>query len=259
MLRYVAIGRRNFTTSPVPLFSRMNWEFYAVTRGAAAPFFSNMEKPILRQRTLWLLKAKTSYGWRGDGKQCLRAAFHFSSVPPPVKQALGTRDFIAVKLTPKECGEVIDLAKSLEVHFRRPNQFSAMHCERALLTLSLMVLKDQKLQASLPYHQRDEDRLERAMAWYSIHLARNPLVEEVAEAVHMSGANLRLICKKLRGVSPRRLMKQIQIERASEILANTDDKLVQVARECGFQSVEDFCRVFKREKGVSADVWRRYT
>ena len=259
MLRYLAQGLRNFSVSPVPLFSRMNWEFYAVTQGCAAPFYFDSEVPELRSRTLWLLPPKKRHGWKGDGKACTRAVFHFSRVPAEVEETLGERNYLSVRLSAADGREIMALAKSLGPHVQKPNQFSALHCERALLTLSLMVLRDQKMRGTLPLHQRDEERLERAIAWYSVHLAQNPSVDEVANAIHMTGASFRLITKKIRGVPPHRVLREIQIKRACEVLANTADTLDQVVPQCGFQSVEDFCRVFKNEMGVSADVWRKFT
>jgi AraC-like DNA-binding protein len=259
MLRYLAHGLRNFAVSPVPLFSRMNWEFYAVTKGRAAPFFKEGDVPELGRRTLWLLPPQKRHGWKGDGKSCLRAVFHFSQVPQEVQQALGKRNFLSVDLSAQECVELAALAQHLEPHFRKPHQFSAMHCEKALLTLSLLAVRDQTPHATLPLHQRDEERLERAIAWYSVHLASNPTVEQLAAAVHMTSANFRLITRKIRNATPHRIMREIQIKRACEVLANTTCTLDQVAPQCGFQSVEDFCRVYRKEMGVTADVWRKFT
>lgn len=259
MLRYLAHGQRNFSNSPVPLFSRMNWEFYAVTQGCATPFFSDGEVTALHRRTLWLLPPKKRYGWKGNGKACLRAVFHFSRVPTEVEDILGEQKYLSVSLSAAEGAEISALAKNLLPHFQKPNQFSALHCERALLTLSLIVVREQKLRGTLPLHQRDDERLERAIAWYSVHLAQNPSVDEVANAIHMTGASFRLITKKIRGVPPHKVLREIQIKRACEVLANTADTLDQVVPQCGFQSVEDFCRVFKNEMGVSADVWRKFT
>lgn len=259
MLRYLASGPRNFTTSPVPLFERMNWEFYAVLRGCAAPFFREGETPELRVRTLWLLPPRIRYGWKGDGKSCYRAAFHFSKIPLEIEQAMGKQNFLSVRLGDKEGEEIKSMAKSLLPHYRKPHQFSALHCERVLLSLSLMIARDLTPRTTLPLHQRDEVKLERAIAWYSVHLSSNPTVDQVAAAVHMSGTNFRIICRKVRGMSPHKILREIQMKRACEVLANTTSTLDQVAPQCGFQSVESFCRVFRKEMGVTADVWRRYT
>jgi hypothetical protein len=46
------------------------------------------------------------------------------------------------------------------------------------------------------------------------------------------------------------------VERASQLLANSDDTLEVVAKRSGFNSASDLCRVFKRQLKVYPNQWR---
>lgn len=258
MLRYIARGPRNFTTNPVPPSERMNWEFYAITEGNAAPYFLTGRSPSLRSRILWLLPPQVRYGWRGDGRNCQRLAFHFSSVPNEVCAAIGDRPYLTVPLVPEEIKSLHALAGELESHWKSPHQYSHLVCERALLELALIILKQQPLHKEVPLDHLVAERVERAIGWYYANMTKNPSVNEVAAIIHVSPVHLRRLFYQSRGQSPHAVFREMQIKRAKELLATTQWGLESIRQECGFHSVTDFARVFRKEVKSTPDSWRKW-
>lgn len=257
MLRYLAIGPRDFTKSPVPIIPRLNWEFYAVFDGFCAPTFPGGKTPQLRTKTLWVLPARTQYGWMGNGRPCQRAAFHFPSVPSELDWEMKGRNFLAASLEEGDIARLKALAEELKGHLASPHQFSNLVCSRALLDLSLIVLKDVTRRHNVPLMSAASDRVERAIAWYGVHMADNPKIEEVAASVHMTGTHLRRLFRKVKGEPPLSVFRKMQIERAMALMVNTSDTLQTISIQCGFQCATDFARVFRRVMDTSANTWRK--
>lgn len=257
MLRYLAHGLRDFVNDPVPPCPRLNWEFYAVTQGKCAPVIPGHKPLPLRSNVLWLCAPNLLYGWRGE-KPCYRYAFHFATVVPEVKEVLRDNSLYAVDLSRDEILRIKQLANDLEPHFKSPHGLSHLHFEYASMTLSLIILKNEKPKKDIPLHLIAEERVQRVLSWYSINMARNPTVDEVAEAINMTASNLRRMTQKARKTTPHKLFRELQIKRATNLLANTPATLQEVAKQCGFNYVEDFYRVFRQEVGTSPDGWRRH-
>lgn len=257
MLRYIACGPRNFKSSPVPPCQRLNWEFYAITDGYCGPYFTSGTAPALRTGVLWLLPAQSTYGWRGDGKKCQRIALHFSTVPEEVREAMGERRFLVAPIGPPEKARLAELARELDDHWKSPHQYSHLVCEKALLELSLLILKHQPLRKEIPLENIVAERVERAISWFTVNMTRNPSVDEVAAAMHVSGTHLRRLFKQALNQSPHAAFRKVQIKRATELLATTSLTLEEVQRQSGFQSVTDFSRVFRKEMKSTPDTWRK--
>lgn len=257
MLRYLAHGTRDFVKWPVPPVPRLNWEFYIATFGCCAPVFPDGQSPAPRPHTLWVLPAHLTYGWKGDGKPCERVVFHFGSVPGELAESLNNQRFLAVNLSNEEIDAFKSLAQTVETHLKRPHRYSRLYFERALLDLTLVALKDHPTQSQVPLAQKASDRVERAIAWYIVNMSRNPTIEEVAQHLHISTPHLRRHFKEVKRTTPHATFRALQIRRATELLSTSADTLDVIAERCGFQSVTDFSRVFRKEMKTTADNWRK--
>lgn len=57
--------------------------------------------------------------------------------------------------------------------------------------------------------------------------------------------------------SPTQLLQSIRVHRAAERLAFSSDPVIEIAAECGYQSLSHFYRVFARHTGVTPLEYRR--
>jgi AraC-like DNA-binding protein len=258
MLRYLAAGPRNFVTEPVPpTEERLNWEFYCVAEGQAAPYFTSGKNPPLRCTSLWLLPPRLRYGWRGDEKGCYRICFHFTQIPEELSLALGDLPYLVEEMEPRKICHIIELARELEPHWKRPHSFSHLSYDKTLLDLAIMILDKQPKRRDVPLEMLPAERVERAIAWFNFNMFRNPTVDEVASALHMTGTHLRRTFKAIRKKTPHEIFREMQVKRACGLLASTQLTQEEIARQCGFKSVTDFSRVFRCVIGTPADKWRK--
>lgn len=59
------------------------------------------------------------------------------------------------------------------------------------------------------------------------------------------------------GVTPSRYLADLRIERAAGMLLNTNHKLLEICRTCGFENESYFFRLFKDRKGYTPLAYRR--
>ena len=81
-------------------------------------------------------------------------------------------------------------------------------------------------------------------------------VEQLADDLCMSRSNLYIKIKKLTGESALQFVHKIRLERACQLLCDTDKSIAEIATETGFGSSAYFCTCFKREKGKTPNAWR---
>ena len=80
---------------------------------------------------------------------------------------------------------------------------------------------------------------------------------ELAQRTHCTARHLGRIFHELVGMSFRDKRAAIRLERARELLATTDFKIVDVALESGFKSLSLFNLMFARHIGVIPGKWRQ--
>lgn len=107
---------------------------------------------------------------------------------------------------------------------------------------------------SAPAAQR---KLAKAIAHLNEHY-REPLsTEDLARIAALSVSQFERIFRKTFGVSPRQYLLRVRMERASRLLAETDDTVSSIAMECGFYDHAHFTKAFNRSKRVSPSRYRR--
>ena len=92
-------------------------------------------------------------------------------------------------------------------------------------------------------------------------MAREPAAEwtlpALAAKVHMSTEHLRRLCLRELGRTPVQQLTYLRMQRAKELLENSDDKLEAIAPAVGYLSALVFSRAFKRWIGCTPteDPW----
>lgn len=98
--------------------------------------------------------------------------------------------------------------------------------------------------------------LPRIFAYMEQHFAERIGLAEVAAAVHITPAHLARLFRRETGQTIVGTLQRLRIQRACELLATTDKPLLEVAYDCGFESVEHFHRLFRRQCGVTPRLYR---
>jgi len=89
------------------------------------------------------------------------------------------------------------------------------------------------------------------------NLNRKLTVGEVAEIAHLTPQSFCRWFKKSTGHSFVNFVSISRVENACQLLLTSDMTVSTVALECGFESISQFNRVFKKHKGVTATTFRK--
>lgn len=81
-------------------------------------------------------------------------------------------------------------------------------------------------------------------------------IQEIAHECNLSTSHFRQLFKSQIGCSPKDYQIQIRIKKAMSILLNNDDKIINIAYECGFESLTSFNRKFKEKIGITPLKWK---
>ena len=258
MLRYLGLGQRHFGDRPMPAHKRVNWEFFAVIRGKVAPFFSAAPEVTPVADTFWLFPPGHHHGWVGQpGKESEVIVIHFNTVPKVIADFVAERGPPALALSGGDKSFLRAIAKTLRLHYWHPIRESEIHTERAILDLCLLILRDFDERSQPVQTSKSLGKIISAENWRRDHLADNPAIADVAQAVGLSASQLNRLFHQVRKRSPQQVLDRLKIDRAMEILGSSNSKLLSVALACGFTTASNLCRAFRRLNGHTPTVWRR--
>ncbi len=256
MVRYLASGYRDFKKNPVPVIERLNWEIYVVAEGEMAPVFPDRPEIALKSSYAWVIPPGLAYGWRSGRKPPKRYVVHLTTVPNALIQAADERGYFGREISEAEIEQIDRLYQRFEKHAMSFSPLSELKVEKAAIDLALLLLGGVKLVNRAPLDKMDQQRVESVLVWYREHMNEAPTIDAAAAVINVSSGHLRRIFRRARGCSPHDAFMEIRLQHAKELLSSTSRDLLQIGRQCGFQSDSDFCRVFSRHFGISPHKWR---
>ncbi|MCQ4087661.1 AraC family transcriptional regulator [Saccharibacillus sp. JS10] len=81
-------------------------------------------------------------------------------------------------------------------------------------------------------------------------------LQDGADRAAMSVFHFSRFFKNVTGMNYNTYLNELRIRRAEKMIAETDEKLIHIALECGFGNVRTFNRVFRQLRGGTPSQWR---
>ncbi|NLS00559.1 helix-turn-helix transcriptional regulator [Rhizobium sp. P38BS-XIX] len=100
-------------------------------------------------------------------------------------------------------------------------------------------------------------QLRRAVDYIQENCARTIRLEELAELTGLSQSHFSHAFKASTGLPPHQWQTQARLERAKQLLLNSEMPLTSVAVETGFADQAHFTRVFRKNIGAAPASWKR--
>ncbi|WP_281533213.1 response regulator transcription factor [Anaerocolumna aminovalerica] len=89
------------------------------------------------------------------------------------------------------------------------------------------------------------------------HYTEDLSLNTLANIVFLSPKYLSSLFIQVTGISLNRYIKNVRIEKAKELLLNTNMKIADICKEVGYSYVSYFCRIFQEDYGMSPDRYRQ--
>jgi AraC-like DNA-binding protein len=102
----------------------------------------------------------------------------------------------------------------------------------------------------------DQSRVERVMAYIHAHLTETVSRAAVAAEAHLSIWAFSRFFRLRTGKTLPQFVNELRVGRACSLLANERLKIADLALECGFESLANFNRRFRKISGVSPSEYR---
>ena len=147
---------------------------------------------------------------------------------------------LALALIEQDCGRTVAMhvARVLVVYLRRMGGQSQYSAPLAAQTEST------------------SDEFAELERWIAEHLTADLRVERLAERAAMSPRNFARRYRETRKRSPARAVESIRVDAARRALEETDDRIEDIARRCGFASEEHLRGAFARHIGIPPRAYR---
>lgn len=83
-------------------------------------------------------------------------------------------------------------------------------------------------------------------------------LQQMADQCGIQRTRLNIVFQKLTGGTPMEYLSRLRIERAKTLLRETENKIIDIAFECGFSSSQYFANTFKNATGMTPSLYRRH-
>lgn len=94
-------------------------------------------------------------------------------------------------------------------------------------------------------------RMEAALTYIDENITKPLILDDIAQKAGMSRTYFCSVFKKLNGLTPWEYIGLKRIERAKQQLRHTEESVLEIAFDCGFNNISHFNRLFKRATGLS--------
>jgi len=103
----------------------------------------------------------------------------------------------------------------------------------------------------------EDDRLTGIIRYINENYNHIDRIEQIADHFYISKYHLCRFFRKKLNVPPIAYLNAIKIRHACVMMKNGCDNMTEIAMQCGFNSSSYFCKVFKKEKGITPGEYRK--
>jgi len=104
--------------------------------------------------------------------------------------------------------------------------------------------------------EAEADRFAALDRWIAEHLTDDLRVDNLAQKAGMSARNFARRYAEARKMTPARAVEAIRVDAAKRALEETDERMGQIARRCGFSDEDQMRIAFARQVGISPGAYR---
>jgi AraC-like DNA-binding protein len=102
-----------------------------------------------------------------------------------------------------------------------------------------------------------DPRVETIIGYLALHPACPTDVCKLGELVHLSHSYLRKLFIRHTGMAPQQFIHQFKMDQAKQAILQSDEPIMNIALQFGFQDANYFCRLFRMRTGYTPSGYRK--
>ncbi|MBP7175270.1 MAG: AraC family transcriptional regulator [Thermoclostridium sp.] len=123
--------------------------------------------------------------------------------------------------------------------------------------LSLLIGNNRSATPSISKTGNSEKHCKRAIEFISRNYSNNISIQDIASDMNLNRSYLYTIFMKTLNMSPQDFLIHYRLERAIELMGNSELNNGDISRSVGYEDPLQFSRIFKKKKGVSPSAFRQ--
>lgn len=104
---------------------------------------------------------------------------------------------------------------------------------------------------------RDDARIKQMLQFIHEQFASAITMGQIAACASVSESECLRCFHSTIGTSPMAYVKKYRLQKAADLLRNTDEKIQDIGALCGFQEMSYFAKTFRNVYGCTPSEWRR--
>ena len=233
-----------------------SYELYYLVKGERKYFIEDRFF-VVKEGDVVLIPKKVFHRTAGEGG--LRFLVHFSEeflhkyfTDSLLNPLLGGIPFV-FRGENREREKILSLLNTMLAEYGREHQNENLQC--GYLYQLLFTIAN----ANNTYvpHDRPDERITKIIQYINENYNHISDIEQIAEQFFISKYHLCRFFRKNLGISLVSYVNTIKIREACALMKNGCCSMTQIALQCGFNSSSYFCKVFKKEKGISPSEYQK--
>ncbi|NLA74602.1 MAG: AraC family transcriptional regulator [Deltaproteobacteria bacterium] len=190
---------------------------------------------------------------RGNNFNSLASSFLFYSMFPE-KQEIGP-DLHLTGSQMKTFREIFDKIY-LEFHQKQKGYVEIIRAYVVELIIYIFRQIERKNSTDACRHKHEEI-VYRTLRYLYDHYQTQITLEDLAAQIFLSKDYFSRLFREITGKPVSELLQQIRIEEACKLLISTDETILEVANECGYQDIKFFYATFRKLMGMTPGEYRK--
>lgn len=161
-----------------------------------------------------------------------------------------------IRPEPEAFNEIISTIKLIEQENLIEDKFSDVLVRNYIEKIIIVLNRSEQILQSEGLHEKTDIRLQEAFSYISKNFTKKITIQDCADYIHMSKSNFTKIFNETMGINFKTYINSLRIDMACRLLENTDDSILDISYNVGFEDASYFSKVFKEIKGCSPKEYR---
>lgn len=148
-------------------------------------------------------------------------------------------------------------AETIFISSTRDSAYHDMIIKSELMRMFILLIDSGEIIENTLYQSTEDEILAPVIDFIQLHFEDEITIKQLAQIAHFSESYFMNYFRKNMGMSAMKYVEQVRIEHVCELLRNTNDNIMQIASQCGFNNITNFNRHFQKSVGMTPTAYRK--